>query len=126
MKHHNNETVSIIRSEAIINCDYTLEISGIKCLLPYKNPIRHFIINLFMAKLILNTVIRQIVFSLHVLNCSLPTPILDQVLMTRRSQGHKRVTFLLSSYLAWCSLNRFLCNSKTICRSPASINSITK
>ena len=30
MKHHNNETVSIIRSEAIINCDYTLEISGIE------------------------------------------------------------------------------------------------
>ena len=44
MKHHNNETISIIRSETIVNCYCTLEKSGIKCLLPYKNPVRHFII----------------------------------------------------------------------------------
>ena len=31
---------------------YTLEITGIKCLLLYKKPLRDFIINLFIAKLI--------------------------------------------------------------------------
>ena len=68
--------ISIVRSEAIINWDCTLEISGIKCLLPYKKPFRQFIINLFIAKLI-NTVIRQMVFSLHLLNYGLLTSSFD-------------------------------------------------
>ena len=85
--------ISIIISEAIIDWDCTLEISGTKCLLPYKKPLRQFIINLFIAKLI-NTVIRQIVFSLHLLNCGLLTSSFDDS-MVAGLQTRYIFTFIL-------------------------------
>jgi len=49
---------SIIRSETIIKWGYALKISTIKCLLPSKEPLRHFILTLFIVKRIVsNTVI---------------------------------------------------------------------
>ena len=58
-----------------------------------QKPLRQFIINLFIAKLI-NTVIRQIVFSLHILNCGLLTSSFDDSIVAG-SQTRYIFTFTL-------------------------------